>query len=66
MKNFIAGDDELLRSDYQRYPGGFVYDKVRAGGLVINAFRPVFTLRGNLNVVSGDGKSESTAYRLGV
>ena len=34
--------------------------------LVINALRPVFTLKGNLKVVSGDGTSESTAYRLGV
>ena len=32
----------------------------------INALRPVFTLKGNLKVVSGDGASESTAYRLGI
>lgn len=32
----------------------------------VNALRPVFTLKGNLKVVSGDGTSESTAYRLGV
>ena len=34
--------------------------------LIINALRPVFTLKGDLKVVSGDGASESTAYRLGV
>ena len=31
---------------------------------VINALRPVFTLRGDLKIVSGDGKSEGTAYRF--
>ena len=40
--------------------------ELTTAGLNINAFRPVFTLKGNLKVVSGDGTSESTAYRLGV
>ena len=30
----------------------------------INGLRPVFTLRGDLKIVSGDGKSEATAYRF--
>ena len=31
---------------------------------VTNGLRPVFLLKGNLHIVSGDGKSESTAYRF--
>ena len=63
---------------YEYYEGGS-YGKTAGGVLInagpagamsmkyaINALRPVFTLKGNLKVVSGDGTSESTAYRLGV
>ena len=53
---------------YGLYYGGATA-RVPSGGipnLNINALRPVFTLKGNLKVVSGDGASESTAYRLGV
>ena len=46
--------------------GGVCFGGNVANGLMINALRPVFTLKGNLKVVSGDGTSESTAYRLGV
>ena len=42
------------------------YQHTIFGYLVINALRPVFTLKGNLKIVSGDGNSESTAYRLGI
>lgn len=31
---------------------------------VTNGLRPVFTLKGDLKIVSGDGKSEGTAYRF--
>ena len=34
------------------------------GGKVTNGLRPVFTLKGDLKIVSGDGKSEATAYRF--
>ena len=55
--------------DYEYY-GSYIlrrgYGCPSEFGLMINALRPVFTLKGNLKVVSGDGTSESTAYRLGV
>lgn len=64
---FNNGNDNILKSTANLINGvGQVYDQIRRAALVINAFRPVFTLRGDLKVVSGDGKSESTAYRLGV
>ena len=31
---------------------------------VSNSILPVFTLRGDLNIVSGDGQSPDTAYRF--
>ena len=39
----------------------FPYDD---GEKVTNGLRPVFTLRGDLKIVSGDGQSEGTAYRF--
>ena len=59
-------DDRILVTQYYSPSHYGAHDTTITDQLVINAFRPVFTLRGNLNVVSGDGKSESTAYRLGV
>ena len=46
--------------------GAVIVTGYEVDNLIINALRPVFTLKGNLKVVSGDGASESTAYRLGV
>lgn len=63
---FCDGYDKILQTESGRAPGASVYDYVEPGELLINALRPVFTLRGDLKVVSGDGKSETTAYRLGV
>ena len=40
---------------------GYPYD---IGTEVTNGLRPVFTLRGDLKIVSGDGKTEGTAYRF--
>ena len=58
--------ERILISEHGTSKDGGVFDDTRVDGPIVNAFRPVFTLRGNLNVVSGDGKSESTAYRFGV
>lgn len=64
---YSGSGEMILITEHGTTTDGGVYDKTKAlWGVTINAFRPVFTLRGNLNVVSGDGKSESTAYRLGV
>ena len=64
---YSGSGEMILITEHGTTTDGGVYDKTKAlWGVTINAFRPVFTLKGNLNVVSGDGKSESTAYRLGV
>lgn len=62
---FIKNDGDNF---YKRYSDGeaLIATTGQYYNLIINALRPVFTLKGDLKVVSGDGASESTAYRLGV
>ncbi len=61
---FVYGKSRILEAI--GYGGGGYSGGTDVTGLIINALRPVFTLKGDLKVVSGDGTSESTAYRLGV
>ena len=41
-----------------------IESEMSSSGGDISGLRPVFTLRGDLKIVSGDGQSERTAYRF--